>query len=170
MNELALATRRATDVLERSKHVDVLGIDPQRLGEGVLGAPRVLQLVAAPAGEPHPQVRAGRGRHLFRGSVQCATERIGRFCPCPVRRRQPLELLQRFVVGRVLDDGCLDRALGPAPIPHTLLEHTRQRQARMSLVASRSGAGHPALVELCQLLAQAQRAEHELQRVEGVVE
>jgi hypothetical protein len=170
VHELTLAPRGAADLLERAQDVHVLGIDGQGLGEGVLGPPRVLQLVPPPAGQAHPQIRPRRPGQVLR-RLQGALQRVRRLGPgAAVGRGQPLQLLERLVVGGILRHRRLHRALRPRLVPHTFFQDACQLEPGVRPVARPRGAAHAALVELGQVLAQAECAEHLLQRVEGVVE
>ena len=139
MNELALAARRASQLLERAQDVEVLRIDRERLGEGVLGAPLVVELVAPPSGEAHVEIHARRGRQVLRG-LQRAGERLGGLS-------QPLLTVARrsssasdVVVRRLLGDRRFDGALRARAIADHLLEDAREIEPRADPIAATTWA------------------------------
>ena len=71
---------------------------------------------------------------------------------------------------RVLGHRGLDGLLCPPPIAHAFLEHTGKVEARARAVARGRRTRHPPLVELREILALAERAVHELEGLERVVE
>ena len=169
VNELPLAARGPADVLEGTEHFEVLGIDREGLAERVLGAAAVVELVLAPAGETHPELDARR-RGQIGDRLEGGAEGVGCTGPSAVRVREAVELGECVLVGRILGDCGLDRSLRAPAVAHALLEHPRELEPRPRAVAHGLRPRDASLVEPRELLVRAQRAKHELQRVERVVE
>ncbi len=169
MHQLPLSPRCSPYLLESAQDLQILGVNRKRLGKGFFGAPRVAEFVATPGRDTYPELAACRGSEVFDG-FQSLREGVRRSSPRAVGDREALEFGQGVIVGRILGHRFLDGSLRARAIADHFLHDARELESGPRSVARRLGSGHSALVELREVLAAAERAVDELERLEGFVE
>ena len=138
LHEIALATRRTADSLDRSQNLDVLRILGEGLVERIFGLGRALLLVFVPAGEADIGIAGGVGRQIARagdGRGQTA----GRARPGVVGRGEPLELAEHVDVGGVVGERVLEDRLGALGVLGALFEELGEVETNADTIAGRSG-------------------------------